>query len=1784
MAAAGDHAPAGLFSGVWSRLHAAASSWRRRGWPPGNGDGGDEEEEETAVRSRLARRAAAARRLGRKLAFVSFNLEVLVFVYAFWRARRRSLSWRLPTQALPILVVPALATLIYAAFVRFTRTLDLKDKKRLERLQEDKQQTDVEPRELDQGVQTDVQDYDGMDDASSSSAMPDSVPNTPRLRKRRQSSINKRDDGGADMAWGHSKDFQPMPSDGLRHRTFSSAKTYMTNSSFTESSEENTQKRRSVSAYSDQHVHIPVSTEDTVSHPSDDHSGSDLSSMLAQPANIPQELPAGDGEREEEFDGLWGITDTYSSKDNLVPPAGPHNSFCDRDDSRSSELAIATAFQELLVKGVKEKALVEPPHASAALQMYCFTSEDNPTWCAVHDKELNSDVETYLLPPICSDVQDNAPVVNIDAVNPKWNLLLKLYGNEVEETKLSKFHIPEENTRPKSCLGTREFSLCSQKTKKLEIVMEGSEDDIEEESCELNTHEENAALINMEEEALQDPLLLSTSTSEQCLEASDVSSLQDPLLLSTSTSEQCLEASDVSSCIHDAKAREVPGIINFVTAHPELVYTPSSEVLTEFEEDKTSDLHLPENNDVSFSFEEHPILDSPVADTALLLAPLYTEEVEITEVHDVVKEGCFESEDEEAFNHHKLAVTTSNDDSNTRNLTSDSIPVQFIPNTDINEALEAGEEASPEPLRESSCHTEEIFLSSGETSNDEVYSSDSNSYAKLLEGLSKYQDSPIFLNEVKNAAIVDSDAAIPKLSLQTELHGGGVEENELSKYHVPEEIRTPFNLEEAVVLSPPAVNDGSLFRQLKFICQSVGTPEFSLCNQESKGMEVAGSVSFIDDSPELSFLSSPELVAEGGEEAREKEAGGLNTEEENAPIINLEDEVLEGELVVSTTDQSLETSEFSLSSQGAKMTEVPGIVSSFTASPELSYPAFPELLAEGDQDLKGDETSDLPLHEQKGLPFYLEEPFLDPVVVDTAEDAVVTSELLICSEEVKMTEVHGVVKEVLSESEDEGAFDHQKLVLTSPDDDGITQTLISNSISAQFIPDASVKEGSQAGYEALLQPPHESTCQSEGAFSSSGEFDEVKAEAPFVGQEGRSNSDDEMALTPLDTSILLDEVRSAEALTDNPATSLSIPDSNEIQSLHDHEQDPSETLQEVTFVLDGSHTSSDEGKNSEIFSLYSRSSSCVSEINILETLRSGTSSESQSDRGISSDESNPVAFPNMDSTESNTNDPVTTEFILETNIIETPNAAEELAAGSPPEISSNFLGTFVAPDVINGMTESDKHLDLSSSSFAPVIDAFESLETGQGFSELQSEIDFTVQETLMSPNEVNNAENHFTDTVGYPQDSERTAVVALLDEDLTLRRAYMSPEDESDVQNSLADEYASDLPQMVESHCVSKKWSPESQDPLSSEEILVYPDEGSNAEPWGDPQDREDEDLTLQSPEDTSDIENSLADDYASDLPHTVESHCVSEKLSAEFQDPLSSQGLFYPDEGSTAKNDFGAYSPLCSTEVNLAEPWSIDQEGTQHHDEIMLGSEDIYMVDQEANSENLGNNSGSLDIPDATMTDSLRGADIVSSEILYDGMSSFEGTLLSFDGDDAEEDSPNNSGSVTDTAQINSASRLGLQEGSLKPEGEKAINSMSPYEVDTGETTYSSVATKDKEPKEDGESKDMKEDVEDSEDDHESNPIGTFGVDEITASLAPKPSVELSANDASWRDAALIGTSYDFDMAVRKPVVAISGSNGSSTMFELADVQYTALDDDDDDDDGTETLGAPLPSSVATE
>ncbi|EEE58108.1 hypothetical protein OsJ_08988 [Oryza sativa Japonica Group] len=428
---AADDPSVGFFSGVWSRLRAA---WRRTGaahHPAGPGDDDDGQNEETVVRSRLVRRAAAARRLAHKLAFLSFNLEVLVFVYAFWRARRRNLSWRQPIQALPVLVIPALATLIYAAFIRFTRRLDLKDHRRLKRIQEQKQANDGEPRKPNQNdlISAQKQNCGDVDDASNSLPATDSnstfLPathsenRTSKPKKRRQPSISSRGDGEADMSWGHSKDFQPMPLDGLRKRRFSSEKTYRTTSIATESIEEDTQNTMSssvagsicgkefpelsdssisqsnnikpicgssapligypgillrdgneevpaASTHLDQQggAHDPI--EDTVFSPLDyrNHSGPVIFVKLTEPPTIHHESPVGGGE-DKVFDRLLDIVNTNfsSCKENLICPVNSHDSSFDRGDSCLTEhgmSSLMTVFREMPVKVSEESSPSQP--------------------------------------------------------------------------------------------------------------------------------------------------------------------------------------------------------------------------------------------------------------------------------------------------------------------------------------------------------------------------------------------------------------------------------------------------------------------------------------------------------------------------------------------------------------------------------------------------------------------------------------------------------------------------------------------------------------------------------------------------------------------------------------------------------------------------------------------------------------------------------------------------------------------------------------------------------------------------------------------------------------------------------------------------------------------------------------------------------------------------------------------------------------------------------------------------------------------------------------------------------------------------------------------------------------------------------------------------------------------------------------------------------------------------------------------------------------------------------
>ncbi|XP_074556629.1 uncharacterized protein At2g24330-like [Curcuma longa] len=91
--------------------------------------------EEAAVHSRLKRRAQTSRRIVRNLIVLSVLLEVVAVVYAIMTTRYADLSWQMRAiRVLPMFALPVLSSVIYSTLVSFTRILDRKDQKTLEKL------------------------------------------------------------------------------------------------------------------------------------------------------------------------------------------------------------------------------------------------------------------------------------------------------------------------------------------------------------------------------------------------------------------------------------------------------------------------------------------------------------------------------------------------------------------------------------------------------------------------------------------------------------------------------------------------------------------------------------------------------------------------------------------------------------------------------------------------------------------------------------------------------------------------------------------------------------------------------------------------------------------------------------------------------------------------------------------------------------------------------------------------------------------------------------------------------------------------------------------------------------------------------------------------------------------------------------------------------------------------------------------------------------------------------------------------------------------------------------------------------------------------------------------------------------------------------------------------------------------------------------------------------------------------------------------------------------------
>ncbi|WOL10728.1 hypothetical protein Cni_G19487 [Canna indica] len=146
---AGDDAvPAAVAEDLAAAAEASPSPPKRRGffsriWRGIFGRGREDYEkrlqylskEEAAVHSRMKRRAQTSRRAVRNLIVFSVISWGVAVAYAIMTTRSQDLDWQMRAiRCLPMFLLPGLSFVIYSTLVRFTRMLDRKDQKTLERL------------------------------------------------------------------------------------------------------------------------------------------------------------------------------------------------------------------------------------------------------------------------------------------------------------------------------------------------------------------------------------------------------------------------------------------------------------------------------------------------------------------------------------------------------------------------------------------------------------------------------------------------------------------------------------------------------------------------------------------------------------------------------------------------------------------------------------------------------------------------------------------------------------------------------------------------------------------------------------------------------------------------------------------------------------------------------------------------------------------------------------------------------------------------------------------------------------------------------------------------------------------------------------------------------------------------------------------------------------------------------------------------------------------------------------------------------------------------------------------------------------------------------------------------------------------------------------------------------------------------------------------------------------------------------------------------------------------
>uniref|UniRef100_A0A0D9VIL7 Lunapark zinc ribbon domain-containing protein n=1 Tax=Leersia perrieri TaxID=77586 RepID=A0A0D9VIL7_9ORYZ len=179
--------------------------------------------EEAAVHARMRRRTQFSRRAVRNLVVLTVLAEVVAIVYAIMTTRNEDIPWQLRAiRVLPIFVLPAVSSVIYSSVVKFTRMLERKDQKTLEKLRAERKAKIDELKERTNYYLTQqlIQKYD-LDPAAKAAAA--SVLAS-KLGEETGLKVHVGEEPNLDAAVARSNDVEILPSDGLRNRKQSNAK------------------------------------------------------------------------------------------------------------------------------------------------------------------------------------------------------------------------------------------------------------------------------------------------------------------------------------------------------------------------------------------------------------------------------------------------------------------------------------------------------------------------------------------------------------------------------------------------------------------------------------------------------------------------------------------------------------------------------------------------------------------------------------------------------------------------------------------------------------------------------------------------------------------------------------------------------------------------------------------------------------------------------------------------------------------------------------------------------------------------------------------------------------------------------------------------------------------------------------------------------------------------------------------------------------------------------------------------------------------------------------------------------------------------------------------------------------------------------------------------------------------------------------------------------------------------------------------------------------------------